>query len=350
MTIQGLTHRVHRDTVSRMFRYLKYLLPILFLSLTVQAQFDAPQQDEDSQQIEQLSKSGSRRRAHFWNRPRKSTPDEQLIYAGSLEKARHYRSAIKQYDALVRRWHDNPVAAVAQFNIANLFEKRGKYEKAFDQYQYLIDNFSDNFSYETVLKRQFAIANYLRARRYGKLWFGGFDAPERALPYFQKILRNAPDWSKAPECLFILGLIHEQKKEYMSAVQAYEKVQIKYPKSPYAATASFHRGQCLAKIADKNRRDEESARKAVSALAAFTLDYPADSNVKAARKLMALQKKRLEDMAFDRAVFYDRIAHKPKAAVIAYTDFMKKFPGSDRTANVKKRLSELSKEIPEDEK
>jgi outer membrane protein assembly factor BamD (BamD/ComL family) len=46
-------------------------------------------------------------------------------------------------------------------------------------------------------------------------------------------------------------------------------------------------------------------------------------------------------MHFDRAVFYDRTANKPQAALIAYEEFLKRYPDSPMAAAAAARVETL---------
>ena len=50
----------------------------------------------------------------------------QLVYARKLEDAGRKRKARKQYNALVRKWHESPEAVHAQYSYAKLLEEKGK--------------------------------------------------------------------------------------------------------------------------------------------------------------------------------------------------------------------------------
>lgn len=309
-----------------------------------------PAQEEDAFE-DDFANVQKRKRPSFFYRPAKDSPAEQLQYADALRESGKTRKASRQYRALVHKWHDAPEAVIAQLRYAMLQEERGRYRQAFDEYQYLIDNAAGEFTYDDVLKKQFKIANLIRTARHGRiLGLPGFEAPERALPLFEQIVANAPNWDRSAECQFFIGLIHEEEKSAELAVAAYETVQLRYRASEFAPTAAFRRAECLTRMANRHPRDEESAKRALSALSAFLIEYPADPGAAPAREYLDTLKERLADMHFERAIFYDRISKKPAAAVIAYTDFISKFPTSPRRAEAEARLNALEKEVEDEEK
>lgn len=304
----------------------------------------APAQDmEFEPQLEGLP---HKKRPGIFHRPAKHSPADQLKYAEQLLAEQQTRKAMKQYVALVHQWHESPEAATAQLIYAGLLEKKRKYVSAFDEFQYLIDNYAGRFPYEEALEHQFRIANHIMTvKRWKFFFFSGFTAPERALPFFEKIVENAPHWDRTAEAQFYIGLIYEQIKQYEPAIKAYEIVRHRFAGSSFAAEASFRRAHCLYITANASRRNETTSRDALSALAGFLKDYPENTNADKAQLYLDELRERLAGMYYDRAVFYDKIAKRPESALIAYTDFIRKFPASAMAEQASKRIDTLKGEL-----
>jgi tetratricopeptide (TPR) repeat protein len=283
-----------------------------------------------------------RKHAGFWRRPERATPAEQLVHAQELEAKGRLRKAGRQYRALVHEWHDTPEAVKAQHAYAGLLETRGKYDAAFIEFQYLVDFYSGRFDYADVLDHQFRIANQVMTRRYGGLLFlPGFESPERALPLFEQIAENAPTWERGPEVQFYIGWILEEDKQYQEAVRAYDKLRQRWPRSELAVTAAFGGTRCLVRVADKSPRDEVGCQRALEALAGFIRDYPDDPHVEPTTIERDRLTDRLVTMHYERAAYYDHIAKKPESALIAYADFLRRFPYADQAEGVSARVREL---------
>lgn len=278
----------------------------------------------------------------FFHHTKKDTPAEQLAYAKKQQDKGHARAACKAYDALVHQWHETPEAAEAQHRYADLLLKRSKNEKAFDQYQYLVRYFAGTFPYQDVLETQFQIANAVRTDRHMDILFlPGYEDPPRAVPLYEKVVENGPNWDLAPEAQFYIGAIQEDDEDYEMAVVSYETLQLRYPASPYVEEAAYRRAHCLYKLSTRNARDEDQCREALTGMLAFQRNYPDNAHVKEAGTCTDELKKRLADLYYDRAIFYDKLAKKPKSAIIAYSDFIGKFPTSERRAAAEERLTVL---------
>jgi outer membrane protein assembly factor BamD (BamD/ComL family) len=318
-------------------------LVLLISCLPIEAQYAA---DQPSPPVQNGDQDGldrvERKEPSIFRRPDRDTPAEQLAFARALEQDGKGRTAAKAYRALVHKWHDAPEAPAAQRAYAEWLYQRGDYREAFQEFQYLIEFYADRIPYDKILQYQLKIANQISGVPFGDVLFlPGFSASEKAIPYFKQIVKNAPNWGRAPEAQFHVGLIYEETGSLDEAIGAYERLQSRYPGSEYTASASFRKATCLVTLADKNPRDEQTCRQALSALSAFLRDYHGDPNVGVARDDINRLKERLAEMYYERAVFYDRLAKRPKAAMIAYADFIKKFPDSARAELAASRLTEL---------
>lgn len=304
--------------------------------------------DAEMQPLPKYDDSGVMERKHpgFFHRPKQATPEAQWQYANDLLAKGKEKKAMKSYAALVYQWHDSPLAPKAQLAFADLLYKRRCYADAFDEYQYLVERYVGQFPFDEVLDKQVRIANQVMTQKHLTLGlFAGFSSPERAVPLFEKIARNAPNGDAAPEALFHLGLIHEQNGAYVEAVSAYDSVRQKHPGHPRANEAAFRKARCLFLIAEESPRDESLCRQALAALAGFLGDCPTSPSVPEATGYRDRLRQRLASLYHDRAVFYDQMGTKPRAALIAYDDFLRKFPSSTMAEDVGKRMEAIKKEM-----
>ena len=284
----------------------------------------------------------------LFRRPEKASPAEQLRYARSLDAADKHKPARRQYRALVHQWHDSPQAVQAQQRYAELLLADSEHEKAFEEFQYLVEYFAGEFPLETILEEQFRIANYVRTQRRGRfLFLPGPVSPKRSLPLYEQIVRNGPNWVRAPEAQFYVGVIYEGDKDYELAIAAYETLALRYSLSEFVASARYRSGYCLYEISRRNPRDETRCYKALTALLRFEHDYPQDPNAPDAAAYADDLKERLSRFYFDKADFYDRIANRPRSAIIAYNDFVRNFPTSEKRDWVDQRIATLELQLNE---
>lgn len=295
----------------------------------------------------QETKPRIKRGVHWYRYPNQTNDVAQERFAYALYTQGRLRKAANAYQALVYAWPDSPRAASAQLALAKVQQRRGNYQEAFQEYQYLIDNYPGQFSYSEVLESQFQIAKYLMEAPVGSFFlFPGFHAPERAVPLFEKIILNAPSWERAPEAQFSIGRIHEINEDLDEAIAAYEAAQSRYPGTSWALQAAFHEAYCLYQLSDQRPNDENAINAARAALVAFIHLYPSSPDTAKAEGYLRTLNTRLETMVFERARFYDRIARRPQSALQAYRDFVKHFPSSGLAETARLRIEQLSKEVP----
>jgi len=329
-------------------RYTRRLASCFGSLLMIVLLMPALAQDEPFTMQPEAGISTSRRRAGFFHRTKKDTPAAQLAWAAELGSEGKLRRAGRAYRNLVIAWHESPEAAKAQLAYANLLDARGKYMDAFEEYQYLIDHFAGHFPYDQVIAQQFKIANHVRTTlRGGFLLFKGSPHPERALPLYRQMIKNAPNWKRTPEAQYYAGLILEQEGDFNDAITAYEKVVFRYPKSGFADNAAFRRVKCLYEIADRNRRDEERQRTALQGVLRYLNLFPGGGDVAEAEVLRDVLIERLARMSFKKAMYYDRIAKRPESAIIAYTDFVNRFPTTQSAGIARQRIAELEAALGE---
>ena len=285
-------------------------------------------------------------RTHSWfsfNKPSKKTSAEQFKWAQKLEAAGELRKATRAYRALVNTWPGSPEAPRAQLMVAFLLDKRGKTDEAFDEYQNLVTRFTGGYSYQAVIRRQFDIARQVMDRRRGKLLvFGGFKAPERAVPLFEKIVQNAPGAPFAPEAQYLIGRAYELSEQLELAVVAYMTAQHRYPASPWAEKASIGRARALVRLSEESPNDEEALDQAWAATIVFLNTFPNSDDVPVASAYRDSLLRRRAKAAYDKALFYDRLAKRPDAAWRSYDIFVRQFPNSEWTPIARARMDSLA--------
>lgn len=283
---------------------------------------------------------------HSWfsfNRPSKSNPADQLAWARSLRDDGRLRKATRAFRALVTTWPGSPEAPSAQLELAQTLDVRGKLEDAFEEYDGLTRRFTGGYAYDEVLRRQFEIARaILDKRRGGLLIFGGFRAPERAIPLLEKVVQNGPRSPYAPEAQFLIAQAYEWSDQLELAVVAYMTAQHRYPTGPWAEKSSFGRARMLVRLSEENPNDEETLEQAWAAVAVFLNTYPKSDDAPVAQAYRETLLRRRAKAAYDKALFYDRLAKRPAAAHQAYSTFLRQFPNSEWTAVARARMEELS--------
>lgn len=287
----------------------------------------------------------AQKKKSFWFSVSQKTPEKQLEYARKRESDGQLNSARKAYEALIREWPTSPFAAEAQLNLASLQEKREKYEKAFDEYQYLLTYYAGHCPFNEILDREFRIANSLlhnNRSMFGWILSGMDPIRER----FEQIVRNAPRSAMAPEAMLIIGSIRVSQNELDEAVAVYGGILNRFPESSQASSAAFLAGQCRHTLAVKHSYNEPRCREAIAFFKATLARWPnhpqKDQMTAWQNELTAL----LLEQNYLQAVFYDTRQRNSEAAKAAYRRFLTEFSDSKYGPAVRNRLAELEKGAP----
>lgn len=276
----------------------------------------------------------------IWFSLHRDNAPAQLAFARAERKRGNLNHSRKNYEALIREWPTSPEAPVAQFELAQLQETRGKFDKAFEEYQYLIIHYSGHFNYPQVLEAQFRLANLLKddnKSMFGWILSGNDTIRER----FEVIVRNAPRSPLAPRCMFIVGNIRVDDNELDDAVKVFDGLLNRYPYSPEAGDAAYTSAQCRYKLATKNRANEDLCRNAIAFTRSVLTRMPSHPK----RIQMNVWLRELEDLLVEQnyrnACFYDSPRKNVSTAKAAYRRFLAEFGSSKYADEVRARLAKL---------
>jgi outer membrane protein assembly factor BamD len=259
------------------------------------------------------------------------------------------QQAIAAYRQFIKAAPASPLAARAQFRIAELIESSGDLSKAFDAYQLLLTRYPDTPDFEKAVTRQVMIANeYLAGKKLQFLGMAIVPATERAEQMFTSILKNAPFSRNAPVAQFNLGLTYEKQGKVKEASDAYQTVLDKYPTSSIADDAVYQIGYTYMQIGASGRSQDLSALvQAKNTFEDFLLQYPNSEKAAQARdNLKAIGGRESGDLMAV-AKFYDRYRNY-RAAAIYYNDVIRRQPGTPDAKFAQERIQVLRSDYGDD--
>jgi len=328
---------------------LKKLLVFGLLSAILTNVYAAPMRDTGPAPSEDLAPSTvggfdfiDRKSPGLFGGPKTESAEAEMALARKYDEQGSYGKAARRYDVVVAYWGSSKQAPIAQRRYADILLNRNKMDDAFKAYQYLVKFYAGQFDYDSVLGQQMKIANHMMTMRRAKfLFFPGFLAPERALPFYGQILVNGPTWKRAPEAQFNVGLINEDIGDLDEAILAYDSVMSRFRGHQLAASAAYRKAFCLMQVWQKTPRDERSMRDALSAMVSFSVTYPTSKDIADAEEYVADMKDELAEMYFERAEFYEVFSKNDKAALVAYREFVRQFPASKMAITAQDRIDLL---------
>ncbi|MBI2437413.1 MAG: tetratricopeptide repeat protein [Lentisphaerae bacterium] len=293
---------------------------------------------------------------HWWERyrPAEATPETQLAWANALKEAGHTIRASKACLALVNAWPESAQAPVAQLIYCKLLEQRGKRNKAFEEYQFLVEAYAGFFPYEQVMESMYSIAD-VRATRDRRFLFFKYQSPEEAIPLFEKLIQNGTQWKRAAELQFRIARIYEKTRQYDLASEAYASYYQRYPLSSLAEQALFGQGRCAYQYSRAHPVAASLRENAVAALQGFLDWYPSSAMASEARGYLAELQRELAGGLYSQAALYDKTARltwdkqerhtELVAARVCYERVVDEFPQSEWAAPARLRLAALNKQL-----
>src|SRR5277367_411721 len=172
-----------------------------------------------------------------------SSSRDQLELAHKLEAQGERDNALKAYKSLVRRWPLSFFAPEAQFRIGKILEDEGSFADAFKAFQTMVQKYPSSDYFEQALNEQYRIANLYLAGEPQRLWKIPIGpSMDRTVEMYERIIKNAPYGTYAPQCQFNIGLAREKQRKFTDAVDSYQKVLDNYPTSSTACNAQYQIG------------------------------------------------------------------------------------------------------------
>lgn len=266
---------------------------------------------------------------------------EHLKYARSLRDRGHLRSARKQFEILTKRWPDSAEAATARQAVADIYFKEGKNQKAFTAYEDLIKEYYTGIkNYDSILDRQYAIAKTEMDRKRMRWLFGGYRAPERAVPMFESIIKNAPQWKRAPEMQYMIGKAYQKNDDQELAVVAYSTVEYRYPDSPVAEKAAVAKLDSLKDLVKSKPYSVDLREQAQVSAKMFPELYTNSQHLAEVQAFSDELRNLSAKHNYEVGRFYERVPRPPKtdSAAIYYNKVVDQFGGTQYAAKSAARL------------
>ena len=277
-----------------------------------------------------------------WSRTRAK---DQLDVAQKAFDEREYGTALKAARRVVKVWPLSDYAPQAQYLMARCYEAKRQDERAFKQYQLLLEKYPKVTNYDEVLQRQQEIAGRYLAGQWFKLWgyIPAFPSMEKTSEMYEKIIKNGPYSSVAPLSQMSIGSAREKQKEYQLAVRAYETAADRYADKPeISADALFKAGLTYHKQAREAEYDQNAAAQAIATFTDFITLFPNDARVAEAEKLIASMRYEQARGSFEIAKFYEK-NKRYDGALVYYNEVVLKDPESSMAVLSKLRIEDLKK-------
>ena len=280
-----------------------------------------------------------------WINPKyavRANPGEQFSQAEGLFQNGKYKKAIGEYRKLIRHYSGSLYAPRAQYAIGASYEALGKYYRAAEEYQKVITKYPSSNKIADVVKNQYRLGNLLFKENIRSKFKRAFVESnyEKAAKVYQLVIKNAPYDKRAAEVQYRIGLSYRKEGNYSEAASAYRKVVENYPNSPWVEKADYEIGLSYFSQSLSPSYDQTMINSALKQFQGFLKRFPDSVLTSEVKEKIKLLRGRLAEKLYQIAEFYDKQG-SIKAAGIYYRQVVKEYPESDWAAFSRERLSAL---------
>ena len=284
-----------------------------------------------------------------WQQPRAK---DQLEVAQAAFDKKAYSLALKAARRVLLVWPLSDYAPKAQYLVARCYEANGEAEKAFKEYQRLLEKQPKLANFEEIQRRQFEIANLYLGGKWYRLWgYIPYPSMERTARLYADIVKTGPYSDVAPQAQLNIGTAREKQKalgfkspDYSAAVKAYDLAADRYHDRPKVASEAIYRsGLAYQKQAQTADRDQGTAGQAIARFTDFMTLYPSDARVPQAQKIIGSLRSEQAHGNFAIARFYEK-RKQWDGARIYYNEVLLQDPNSPYATEARQRIDQLKQQ------
>ena len=282
-----------------------------------------------------------------WQRTRAK---DQLIVAQDALDKKDFSTALRAAHRVVKVWPLSDYAPQAQFIVGQCYEANRQDERAFKEYQKVLEKYPQYVDSDKVLARQYEIANRFLAGQWFRLWtyIPFFPSMDKTADMYGKIVKDGPFSTIAPQAQMKIGEAREKQKNFPEAAKAYEVAADRYhDRPPYAADSQFRAGVAYQKQAQTAEYDQSTAGQAIATFTDFITLFPEDARVTDAQKTITSLKTEQARGNFTIGQYYESHG-KLASAKIYYNEVVNLMiaePNSTYATQARERIEALNKRL-----
>ncbi len=268
-----------------------------------------------------------------------SKASELLAKAQAYESSGKNRQARDTYKTISQSYGRTDAGTEAKFGYARMLEAEGEGRKAFEQYQELISNHRNTPNFTEAVKRQYGIAEGLRANdKKGLFGVGAAIQPSKLVEMYEQISASAPFTEYAPKSLLAIGYVRSEIGEMDQAIASFQKVVDKYPATETAKEAQYQIFKLRGVTAEKSNSPVKD-RAQVEAGLDFVNQNPEDQRAAEIKSdLQSIDERSMEKL-YNTGMFYEK-SGKPDSARVYYREVVKN-PNTTWAPKAQERLAIL---------
>lgn len=272
---------------------------------------------------------------------------DSMNRARAAEEAHNDSSALKLYNSVQKKYPNSVFAAEAIFRAGRILQQEQQYYKAFDTYQSLVTRYPSSDKFTQVIGEQYRIAADLFAGKRPRLWgwLPGFKNRERALTYFETIVRSAPYSDYAPLSLMNAARGYKQIGESEAAIDALDRMINTYPRNVLTPDAYLKIAETHAALVDGPLYDQASTKEAITYFEDYMILFPGDAGMVQAETGLSKMKTVLAQSKMSIADFYYKYRRNYKAAKVFYNEAITVYPDSEVAKQARAKLVDVDAKL-----
>jgi outer membrane protein assembly factor BamD len=251
--------------------------------------------------------------------------------------------ADRRFKKVIKRYSTTSAAGEARYLRAKILMTRGKWKKAFETLQEIVE-LNPNFEqFNQVISAQFDCATALMEGARGRiLWIiPGFRQLSEAIRQFEAVVRNAPYSDYAPLALMNIALVAEQQEDPDIAIDALDRLINYYPQSMLAPDAYFNMAETYARLVKGPEYDQGATRQAISYYEDFLILFSESNFVGSVEANLASMQNLLAESRLKLGDFFYYYRSNNTAALTFYNETITIAPESEAADEARARIEDV---------
>lgn len=243
-------------------------------------------------------------------------PDQRYKIATAMMINGDYESAVKEFQGILDEHPDSDLAEPCYYNIGQSYFLAGKYKKAFDTYEALLERFPGIRITGLIHQKEFEAGTALMQEK-----------PKASVPIFERFIEHNPQGPLAPDSQVKIADAYFLAEDFVSAEDAYRAVLENHPRSAWAPYAMYRIP--LSKLSLELRRDRDMGNlwKARNGFEEYLANYPDGALADEAKKKIHEAENLLAQKEYHIAEFYLR-KKNPSSAMVYLKRITDRFPNT----------------------
>ena len=261
----------------------------------------------------------------------------EMDKANTALEQKKYRNAASYYMA-AKLYADSPDLKLEALKKATYaYDKAGLKYKEFLSLQELVTGFSDQIDFDSVIQKEFEIANdFTAGHRDVKLsWLPWIKGKNKSIEIYEAILKQAPFTKFAPALKLRLGRVYLEESKHIKALDMFRQIIKEHPNTEESKFARFELANALVQLSAKaGDGDGAYAREAEENLKELMRDYTNSSETKWIQQSIKDTNEVRAKRLYTIAEFY-KSRKNDEAASRYYNDLLARYPSSSYARDAK---------------